>query len=279
MNNTTDEPISLNFQQESYLKRLSELLVYGDSILSTVGLGKTSLRWRKKLLFLLMGSVQSYSESILRLMSPPTIYDKASEVILRSLFETTINLGFIYTGNNQKNAYIFSNEIIRSSIKFAERHKKFMQDNPLWQRELKFGDVELPSDWDHYLIEWQKMICITEKKYGRRIPQLPGLRNRASEHDNFLRSENKLTFKKSLEANWINYYDYFSGLAHLLPNGLYNFFNTTNINHFRLEIDGKPESIERVIPVTYAIYYSVFKFFTQQFKVYDSSELRKFKKI
>lgn len=255
--------------QNPYNKLLDSLIFYGNSRLESASL-KYRVHWKKKVLFLLMGAIQSYTESINRLIQPPNIYDKPAESLLRSLMETMINLDYIYCCSTQENAIIFLNKSIKDKIDFAKKYKKFTEDHPSWN--IKFGKIQNSSDWDLFIGEQEKDLLKIEKHFKKQFKNLPDLRGRAISIDNFLSAKNKLNKKNSIEFYYLNFYQYFSQVTHLTSPGLERFFNIDDTGKTRINIDGKPDSVEYLSTVTSAIYLSALNFFLTQFKLKDKND-------
>ena len=97
----------------------------------------------------MMCAHQSYAESTLKLMWPIPAYDKAAEIIHRSLVENYININYIYSSKKQVNALIFLAYSFQDRIKFANKYKALIIKYPNWR--LKFGPNEKPSDWQSFI--------------------------------------------------------------------------------------------------------------------------------
>lgn len=267
MNNTND-------QSQILLDNFQKILYYGNHKIDTVRLERLKVRLKKHVLYFMMCAVQSYSESIHKLISPPRIYDKAAEVLMRSLVETFINLNYINACKTQKNALIFIVDSINERIDFAHKYKSFMSKYPNWN--IPFGTIKNPNDWDGFIKQKEKEISDGQKKFKVKLPKkLPDVRARAVIFDEYLKSHKKLTRRKSLEYYYVAYYKYFSQIAHLTMPGLERFLAEDN-NGLHLNIDGKPEDIDRVARVSYQLYFVVLRFFLKQFAVYDKSEFVEF---
>ena len=275
--NTGDKYMELSIKQKNLLIKFHEILVYGDSKLRATELNYKKLRTKKQVLYFMMGAVQSYAESILKLVQPPTIYNKAAEVLLRSIIETLINLNYVYASRTQHNALLFMIYSTKDQIAFAKRYKKFMQQHPSWN--LEFGYIKKPEDWDEFLKNKQKEIKLGEKYFKKSLSdKLPGIRERAEISDKYLKSKGKLTEKKSLEKYYVLYYQYFSQVAHLTMPGLERFTSYDENNHLRFDLDGKPDDIDRVVSVTYIIYFAILRFFLKEYKVFNKAEFEQFSK-
>ncbi len=185
-----------NYQKE-LLKIFQEVLHYGYSKMSTIPLDYTKTRQKKVLLYLIMGATQSYSESILELITPPNVYDKAAEVLFRSLTENLINLDYIFVGRTQRNAKVFLIHSLEDTIDFARKYKKFMSKYPSWN--LEFGGIKTVADWEKFIDKKEKDVLRLKKK--NKIPfkmVIPDLRSRAVEADNYLKSLKRLKQESSL---------------------------------------------------------------------------------
>lgn len=266
--------MQLNEYQTNLLKNYQQIIAYGNQKMKAVELRRVKVRLKKQVLYFMMCAAQSYSESILRLVSLPTIYDKAAEVLMRSLVELYINLNYIYTGRNQKNALIFIVDSINERIDFAQKYKKFMEKHPTWK--IPFGKITKPDDWDAFIQDKKREIANGEKHFKIKLPKkLPDIRARAIIFDGNLALRNKLTKKKSLEYYYVAYYKYFSQIAHLTMPGLERFFTETE-NGLFLNIDGKPEDLDRVVTISYQFYFVILRFFLKQFRAYNKQEFAQF---
>lgn len=264
----------LNEYQTNLLRNYQQIISYGNQKMAIVKLERNKVRLKKQILYFMMCAAQSYSESILRLVSPPRIYDKSAEVLMRSLVELFINLNYINSGKGQKNALIFIADSINERIDFANKYQKFMRKYPNWN--IPFGSITKPDDWDKFIQEKQKEIVAGEKHFKIKLPKkLPDIRGRAIIFDDNLKSRNKLSRKKSLEYYYIAYYKYFSQIAHLTMPGLERFL-TESEKGMLLNLDGKPEDLDRVVAVSYQFYFVMLRFFLKQFKAYDNQEFAQF---
>lgn len=269
--------MELSIQQKNLLSKFHALLVYGDSKLRATELNYKKLRSKKQVLYFMMGAIQSYTESIFRLVQPPNIYDKAAEVLMRPLIETLINLNYVYASRTQQNALSFMIYSTKDQIAFAKRHKKFMQQHASWN--LEFGHIKTPEDWDKFLSNKKKEIKLYERYFKKSFSnKFPSIRKRAEMADNYLRSKGKLTEKKSLEKYYVLYYQYFSQIAHLTMPGLERFMSYDENNRLRMDLDGKPNDIDRVVSVTYIIYFVILRFFLKEYKIFNKDEFEQFSK-
>lgn len=269
--------MKLSKKQELLIKQFKDLLIYGYSKMQVIDLNWKKTRLKKKILYLIMGAAQSYSESILKLVTPfshsSSVFDKAAEVLIRSLAETLININYIYSVRSEKRARIFVAHSTKDKLDFAVKYKKFMNKYPSWK--LAFADKKTTSDWDNFISKKKKELKQVEKKYGQ-ITNMPKIRNCAELADKYLNKTGKLNKKNSLESFYVNYYKFFSQMAHLTFPGLERFLN---IEIMSIEIDGKPEDMERIILIAYQIYFVLLVFFMKKFDFYSISEFEKFKKI
>lgn len=269
--------MELPINQKNLLIKFHELLVYGDSKLRATELNYKKLRTKKQVLYFMMGATQSYAESIFKLVQPPSIYDKAAEVLLRSIIETLINLNYVYASRTQQNALLFMIYSTKDQIAFAKRYKKFMQQHPSWN--LKFGYIKNPEDWDEFLKKKQREIKLGEKYFKKSFSdKFPDIRKRTEVSDNYLKSKGKLTEKKSLEKYYVLYYQYFSQIAHLTMPGLERFTSYDENNRLRMDLDGKPDDIDRVVSVTYIIYFVILRFFLKEYKIFTEVEFEQYSK-
>lgn len=265
---------SISEQTQLLLENFQKLLYYGNHKIDTVKLERSRVRLKKQVLYFIMCGVQSYSESIHKLICPPRIYDKAAEVLMRSLVEVFINLNYINACKTQKNALIFIADSISERIDFAHKYQGFMSKYPSWN--IPFGNIKNPNDWNSFIKQKEKEISEGEKKFKIKLPKkLPDIRARAVIFDDHLKSHKKLTRKKSLEYYYVAYYKFFSQIAHLTMPGLERFLIEDN-NGLHLNIDGKSEDIDRVAMISYQLYFVVLRFFLKQFSAYNKSEFVEF---
>jgi hypothetical protein len=277
--------MKLTEKQDSLIKNFATILIYGNSQLSKAEMHPTKIRPKKYILFCAMAAVQSYSEAILKLMRPDNVYDKASEVLLRSLVETYINLNYIFAPNNNKNAVIFIIESEKDKIDFARKHQKLWEKYPKWK--LEFGTIKKSSDWNQFILDREEIIQQVAKKYKKAIPPLPGLIDRGIFFDKNYVKKAKLSHKqavkklegKSLEKYYILYYKHFSQLAHLTMPGLEQFMKVDEDGRTWIDIDGDQLTIDRIVPVCFVIYLTILTHFLKQFKLYDKSAFKQYRVI
>lgn len=256
---------------------LQEILTYGYCKLSSVGLDYKKVRTKKQILFFMMGAVQSYSEAILKLASPPNSYDKAAEVLLRSLIETFINLNYIYASRSQQKAMIFMTYSAEERIDFAIKYKNLMIKHPSWN--LDFGNIKNIQDWDAFIVEKQKEVKYIERYFKKKLSnKFPDLRPRAEQADSYLRKKNKLTQKNSLEKYYVLFYKYFSQISHLTMPGLERFFSYDSNGLPKLSVDSKQDDVDSVASITFIIYFVFINHFMKEFKIYDAQEFQYFKR-
>ncbi len=268
-------------KQKSFLKNFSKLLVYGHNELAKVDLKQKRTSLRKKLLFFMMGATQSEAESIFKIMSPTqmhsSVYFNSAIVIFRSITENLMNLLYIYACDGQKNAAIFHIDWLQSTLKYSNRYKCLMTKYPQW--DLVFGDKAKAGDWNGYIQILKTAIAKDQKRYKLSDnSELPRLEQRCIQHDQYLSQKNKLSQGNSLEKMYVTYYPYFSGISHLTSGGLNSFRNYRDDGSFSMSIDSNPADIEAMIPVTYANYLMILRFFLQKFNVYNGKDFREYKK-
>jgi len=267
-----------NAKQQNLVNQFGEILKFGSTLLSSTELNFTKVRFKKQLLFLVVCASQSYSESIFKLLRSEPYFDKASEVLFRSLVETFININYIYSGRTQRNAFIFIIDSIQEQIDFAEKHRSFWNKYPKWN--LTFGHIKSPSDWDQFINEKELEIQKISKRYKYKIPkQIPDIRGRAIIFDEYLKKKKKLSERKSLEKYYVLYYKFFSQIAHLNSSGLNRFFVTDSNGQQRLMTDGSPEDVERIVSITYQIYFVLLRFFAKEYKLYKKEDFVQFEKF
>lgn len=274
--------MELTDKQKYFLDNFSKFLVYGHNELTKVGLKQKRTSLKKKLLFFMMGATQSEAESIFKIMSPTqmhsSVYFNSAIILFRSITENLMNLSYIYASDSQKNAAIFHIDWLQSTLKYSNRYKDLMTKYPQW--DLVFGDKTKADDWNEYIQILKRAITQDQKRY--KLPSnsvLPPLEQRCIQHDQYLDQKNKLNQGNSLEKMYVTYYPYFSGISHLTSGGLNSFRDYQDDGSFSMSIDSKPADIEAIIPVTYANYLMILKFFLQKFNVYNGEDFREYKKI
>lgn len=267
-----------NAKQQDLVNQFGEILKFGSTLLSSTELNFTKVRFKKQLLFPVLCASQSYSESIFKLLRNEPYFDKASEVLFRSLVETFININYIYSGRTQRNAFIFIIDSVQEQIDFAEKHRSFWNKYPKWH--LTFGHIKSPSDWDQFINEKEAEIQKISKRYKYKIPkQIPDIRGRAIIFDEYLKKKNTLSERKSLEKYYVLYYKFFSQIAHLNSSGLNRFFVTNANGQQQLMTDGSPDDVERIISITYQIYFVLLRFFAKEYKLYKNEDFVKFEQF
>lgn len=268
--------MKLTDYQKELLKNFQEVLQYGYSKMSTIPLDYRKTRHKKRVLYLTMGAVHSYSESILDLITPPNVYDKAAEVLFRSLVEAHINLDYVFAGRSQRNAKIFLLDSLIDDIDFAKKYKNFVSMHPSWSFE--FAGMKTVQDWETFIDKKEKKVLGIKRKNKISVQTvIPDLRGRATIADNYLKSLNRLRKDSSLEFQYVNYYKFFSQIAHLTMPGLDRFFHQNNDGSRVLIIDGSQEDFERIGTVTFAMYCSILLFFLKHYKAYNHLEFKKYK--
>ncbi len=268
----------MNVVTKNLLINFREILTYGYSKMSSFPFHENKYRLKKNLLYPMMAATQSYSEAILKLMDNAggaSVYDKAAEVIYRSLVENLINLNYIYSEGTQKKAVIFMAYSVQDKNDFAEKFKSLILKYPRWN--LEFGEMKKAEDWDKFTKDNKKLIKRAEKRYRVTIPKkIPDLASRAIANDTYLKNRKKLSKTTSLESYYVTYYKFFSQVAHLTMPGLERFFEVDSSGRRTLAIDGKPDSIDRLVSITYQMYFVFLKFTLQKFDIYDKDEFNKF---
>lgn len=234
------------------------------------------IRKRKNVLFLIMAVTQSYSEGILKLVNADAVFDKAAEVLFRSIVEGYINLNYIYSGRTEYNALVFIVDSILDRIDFAIKYKKFMARYPNWK--YSFGNITDIKGWDNFITKESDEIKAIERKYKVKFPKkLPDIRVRAIEIDEYRKKKKgKITKKTSLEFYYVQYYKFFSQICHLTMPGLERFLIRDQNGQERVHIDGSPEDLDRILSMTYQIYYVMLRFTLKQFHVFNKQDFVRF---
>lgn len=264
--------VALTTQQNDTLNVVNDALRYGFEKMSQFPFVMPKYRNKKVCLYLMMCAQQSYMEAVVKLITPPVIYDKAAEVILRSMIENLINMVFVYSSRTQKNAVIFLANSLQDKNDFADKYKGLMTKYPSWN--LEFSHIKTVADWDLFITKNASYLNKIEKRYNLRLPRkLPDLRGRATMSDDYLKHKGKFKEKGSLEKLYVLFYKYFSQKAHLTMPGLEEFWDKAAS---QVIIDGKAEDFERVLSVSYQFYITMLHFCLHQFKLYKKEEFLKF---
>lgn len=276
--------MELSEKQKELLQNFANLISYGHSYLSRVGLKRKKTSIRKKLFFYMFGATQSYAESILKIMAPTkshtSIYAHSGLIIFRSIFENLINISWIYACDSQKNAAIFHIDFLQSTLKYSNRYRNLMtkyKNNKYSNWDLTFGNKKKPEDWNDFIEELEKAIKKEQRKYCLDVnSKLPPIEQRCMQHDVYWETKNKLKQDNCLEKLYVTYYPYFSGVVHLTAQGLDTFRDRFSDN---MSIDSHPNDIEALIPITYTTYFSLLELFLKQFGVYDKNAMRGYRLI
>lgn len=271
--------MQLSNKQEEFLQNFAEILEYGSSKIQSSNIKIGSIRAKKELLYFMMGATQSYSEALFKLISPPHIYDKAAEIMFRSLIETFINLNYIFNCKTQNHAQIFTFDSILDKIDFAKKYKRLMLEHPNWDLEFS-SEIKVASDWDREIDRMEKKIGDIEHRYKIKAPKkIPDLKTRAKESDEYQNSKGKLKKKNSLEYYYVAFYKFFSQVTHLTASGIERFAFIDSNKDLIFVTDGNGKDVERIVPVAYVIYFVILKFFLDEFRIYDRSEFARFTKL
>ena len=224
----------------------------------------------------MMGAMQSFSESILKLMGTEPVYEKPGESLLRSQLEIWLNMRFIYSSRSENKARLFLSDLIMESITFAKKHKALWEKYPHWKME--FGRIKKKDDWVKFISDNLKLLKSYRSKYkDKNVTKLPGLYDRTLAIDNYLKTLGTFSENNSAEKYYTLYYPYFSQTTHSKMSGLQRFLRRSdrNLEPF-VDVDSKPEDAERILLISYQCYFSVLHFFLNVFKNYNAEEYKKF---
>ncbi|OGK30108.1 hypothetical protein A3I56_00400 [Candidatus Roizmanbacteria bacterium RIFCSPLOWO2_02_FULL_43_10] len=267
-----------NEQQKELIKEYRELIAFGYKKISQIDLNFNKVRVRKRVLYFMMGAMQSYSESILKLMGSEPAYEKSGESLLRSQFEISLNMRFIYSSRSEDKARLFLSDLVMQSTTFAKKHKELWKKYPKW--DLEFGTIKKSDDWDKFISDNLNLLKRHQNKHkDKKVILMPNLYDRTLAIDKYLKKLGKLSEKNSAEKFYIIYYSYFSQSTHQNISGLLRFMRGRG-DIFKdpfFDIDSKPEDAERVLLISYQLYFATLHFFLQVFNVYDSKEYEHFK--
>ncbi|MFH1827106.1 MAG: DUF5677 domain-containing protein [bacterium] len=261
-----------NDKQKALIKEYKALISYGYQKMSQVKLDLDKVRVRKRVLYFMMGAMQSYSESILKLMGSEPVYEKPGESLLRSQLEIWLNMRFIYSSRSEDKARLFLSDLIMESIAYANRHKKLWKKYSLW--DMEFGTIKSVSDWDKFISDNVNLLKKYRKKYkDKHVLKLPDLYSRVLAIDKHLKKIGTLSENNSAEKFYTLFYPYFSQSTHSNMSGLQRYLRGTskNLEPF-LDVDSKPEDAERILFISYQGYFDVLRFVLKVFNIYSPLE-------
>lgn len=266
-----------NDNQKELIREYRNLVTYGYQKLSKIQLEK-KVRVRKKVLYFLMGAMQSYSESLLKLMGTEPVYEKPGESLMRSQMEIWLNMRFLYSSRSEDNARLFLSDLIMEPVAFAKKHRDLWRKYPNWNMD--FGYIKKSEDWDKFISENLAILKKYRKKHGdKQFTKLPSLYDRALIIDKYLKKIGTFTEDRSAEKYYILYYQYFSQATHQSMSGLQRFLRGNGVSREPfLDIDSKPEDAERILIVSYQGYFTILHFFLNVFNTYDRTEYALFHK-
>jgi hypothetical protein len=255
----------------------SELLNYGNAKLANYPFVLNKHRLRKQLLHLMMAATQSYSEAIFKLLDSP-VYDKAAEVLYRSITENLINLNYLYSVRSEHNAVIFLAVSLIERNNFSRDYKDIMKKYPSWN--LEFANNKNETDWDNFILKNTQTINEYEKRFGVKLPQkYPDLKTRAIACDTNLKQKGKLKQGNCLELSYVQFYRFFSQISHLSMPGLERFMRFDTLGNSKIVIDGDDKDSLRVLAITYIHYFVILRFTLQILKIYSGEEYKKFSRF
>jgi hypothetical protein len=266
-----------NAQQKELIKEYRELIAYGYKKISKIQLDFKEARVRKMVLYLMMGAMQSYSESILKLMGSEPVYEKPGESLLRSQLEIWLNIRFIYSSRSEDKARLFFSSLIMNSITYAKKHRDLWDKYPKWHMEL--GKIKKSSDWDKFISENLAILKKYQKKYkDKQVTKLPDLCARCLAIDKHLKNLGTFSEKNSAEKYYTLFYPYFSQSTHANMSGLLRYMRgTAAAPEPFFDIDSKPEDTEKILVISYHAYFAALHNFLKIFNAYDSTEYKRFK--
>lgn len=267
----------LNEKQKVLIKEYRELITYGYQKMSGIQLDFKKVRVRKRVLYFMMGAMQSFSESILKLMGTEPVYEKPGESFLRSQLEIWLNMRFIYSSRSEDKARLFLSDLVMESLTYARKHKTLWEKYPLW--DMEFGTIKKSSDWEKFISDNVDLLKKYRKEYkDKHVTKLPNLYDRTLAIDSHLKKIGTFSEKNSAEKFYTLFYPYFSQSTHANMSGLQRYMRGTIASPEPfLDVDSKPEDAERILSVSYQGYFAVLHFFLQVFNAYSPSEYDRFK--
>lgn len=271
-------PFEFNEKQKELITEYRKLITFGYQKMSTIQLDFKKIRVRKRVLYFMMGAMQSYSESLLKLLGTEPVYEKPGESLLRSQLEIWLNMRFIYSSRSEDKARLFLSDLVMESLTYAKKHKTLWNKNPGW--DMVFGTIKKPDDWDKFISDNEDLLKKYRMEYkDRHVTKLPNLFDRTIAIDKHLKKIGTLSDKNSAEKFYTIFYPYFSQSTHSNMSGLQRYMRGTAASPEPfLDVDSKPEDAERLLLVSYQGYFSVLHFFLQVFNAYKPSEYLHFKK-
>ncbi len=266
-----------NKRQKKLIKEYRELITFGYKKISKIQLDFKKARVRKMVLYLMMGAMQSYSESILKLMGSEPVYEKPGESLLRSQLEIWLNIRFIYSSRSEDKARLFFSGLVMESITFAKKHKALWEKYPNW--DLESGTIKKPGDWNKFISDNLAILKKYQKKYrDKQVTKLPDLFSRCLAIDKYLKKLGTFSEKNSAEKYYTLFYPYFSQSTHANISGLQRYIRGTAASPEPFfDIDSKPEDAERILVISYHTYFAALHNFLKIFNIYDSTEYKHFK--
>jgi len=266
-----------NEKQKELIKEYRDLITYGYQKMSGIQLNYKKVRVRKRVLYFMMGAMQSYSESILKLMGTEPVYEKPGESLLRSQLEIWLNMRFIYSSRSEDKARLFLSDLVMESVTYAKKHKALWEKYPRW--DMEFGTIKKSSDWDKFILDNEDLLKKHRREYkDKYVMKLPSLYDRTLTIDKHLKKIGTFSEKNSAEKYYTLFYPYFSQSTHANMSGLLRYMRGTAASPEPfLDVDSKPEDAERILSVSYQGYFSVLHFFLQVFNAYSPTEYTHFK--
>lgn len=266
-----------NERQKELIKEYRELITFGYKKISKIQLDFKKARVRKMVLYLMMGAMQSYSESILKLMGSEPVYEKPGESLLRSQLEIWLNIRFIYSSKSEDKARLFLSGLVMESITFAKKHKALWEKYPNWN--LEFGAIKKPGDWNKFISDNLATLKKYQKKYkDKQVTKLPDLCARCLAIDKHLKKLGTFSEKNSAEKYYTLFYPYFSQSTHANMSGLLRYMRgTAAAPEPFFDIDSKPEDIEKILVISYHAYFATLHNFLKIFNTYNSTKYKRFK--
>ncbi|MDP3974049.1 MAG: DUF5677 domain-containing protein [Candidatus Daviesbacteria bacterium] len=266
-----------NEKQKELIKEYRQLITYGYQKMSSVHLDFKKVRVRKRVLYFMMGAMQSYSESILKHLGTEPVYEKPGESLLRSQLEIWLNMRFIYSSRSEDKARLFLSDLVMESITYAKKHKTLWERYPAW--DMVFGTMKKPTDWDKFISDNTDLLKKYRKEYkDKHVTKLPNLYDRTLAIDKHLKKIGTFSEKNSAEKYYTLFYPYFSQSTHANMSGLQRYMRGTAASPEPfIDVDSKPEDAERILLVSYQGYFSVLHFFLQVFNAYKPLEYEHYK--
>lgn len=268
------ESIVLTVNQKKLLEELKTILDFGTIQIIKVDPRK-KFRPRKRLLYTFMVSTHNYAEGIHCLLKEART--QSSEVLLRSLIESTINLAFVFIGRNESHAVRFLLEDEHDRKALGSKLSRFLNKYPYLINTN--NDMFNPTHWTTFMNNRDIEINKISRKYRYSLGRLPDLRQRAVSVDSW--EENKIGKSLPVRLEWVylTMYWLFSLSTHLVARAENSFFDIDTSGNVTIDLSGRPEDVAKVSMTAYSIYYNALRIYGTKFGLFKIRDIKKFKDV